>query len=434
MEQVADEVKALRTCMNDLISVLALPAIWSGGETSQMCRTLLDALLGMLRLDFAYIRLGEAIGAGTPIEMVQVAQRRNVPDQSADVGRALHPWLTADPPTVPLVVPNPVGDGKVSIAPLRLGFQDDMGVLVAASARPGFPTPTEKLLLDVAANQAVIGLQEARRLIEQKRIAQELDRRVAERTRELIAVNETLRKTQTDLAHVTRVTTLGELTASIAHEVNQPLAAVVSSGDACVNWLAATPPNIEKAQECARQIVRDGFRAGEIVARIRMLTKKAAPVKAPVDLNEAIQEVLAIMTLEAHRHQVAMRTELAAGLPTVEGDRVQLQQVLLNLVMNGIEAMQPVADRPRELIVQSRKEASGLIGVAVSDTGIGLDPQSMARLFETFYTTKPDGLGMGLSICRSIIEAHGGRLWVTANLPRGAVFQFRLPVSTSITP
>ena len=193
MEQTADEIKRLQGCINDLISVLALPALWSGYETSQIVSTLLDVLLGMLRLDFVYVRLSEAID-GAPIEAVRLAQHRNLTVQPQEVGRALTRWLTGDPPTSPLVMPNPIGEGEVSIAPFRLGLQEEVGVLVAGSWRADFPTEIEKLLLRVAANQAAIGLQEARRITDQNRTAEELEQQVVERTRQLTVANEELRK------------------------------------------------------------------------------------------------------------------------------------------------------------------------------------------------------------------------------------------------
>jgi len=240
---------------------------------------------------------------------------------------------------------------------------------------------------------------------------------------------EALQKAQAELAHVTRVTMMGELATSIAHEVNQPLAAVVTNGNACQRWLAGAPPNLDEARECLRRIIRDGNRASEVIARIRALVKKSSPAKTRLDLSEAIQEVLLTTNTEARRHRVLVRTELAAGLPAVRGDRVQLQQVILNLVMNGIESMKAVAERPRELVIESRLHESGQVLVAVRDSGVGLEPQSLERVFEAFYTTKTEGMGMGLSISRSIIEAHGGRLWATANHDHGATFQFALPTN-----
>jgi PAS domain S-box-containing protein len=245
---------------------------------------------------------------------------------------------------------------------------------------------------------------------------------------------EALHQAQAELAHITRVMTMGELTASIAHEVNQPLAALVTNANAGLRWLAGKPPNLEEARECLRRIIRDGHRAGEVITRIRSLVKKSAPAKTWLDLNDTIQEVLLITNAEARRHQVVVRTELAAALPPVRGDRVQVQQVLLNLVMNGIEAMKEVTDRPRELLIRSRPEASSHVLVAVQDRGIGLDEQRLERVFEAFYTTKREGMGMGLPISRSIIEAHGGRLWPTAHRDDGATFQFTLPTEGGSQP
>jgi two-component system, LuxR family, sensor kinase FixL len=238
---------------------------------------------------------------------------------------------------------------------------------------------------------------------------------------------EALRKSQDELAHVTRVMTMGELASSIAHEVNQPLSAVVTNGNASLRWLAGQPPNLDEARECLRRIIRDGNRASEVIARIRALAKKSSLEKASLNLNETIQEVLALTSNEARKSRVWLRTELAAGLPPVRGDRVQLQQVILNLVVNGIEAMKGVTDRPRELLIKSDQYESDKVLVAVQDTGIGLDPESLDRIFKAFYTTKPEGMGMGLSISRSIIEAHGGSLWARHNDGFGATFQFALP-------
>jgi PAS domain S-box-containing protein len=245
---------------------------------------------------------------------------------------------------------------------------------------------------------------------------------------------EALHQAQAELAHINRVMTMGELASSIAHEVNQPLAALVTDANAGLRWLAGKPPDLEEARACLRRIIRDGNRAGDVITRLRSLVKKSAPAKARLDLNDTIQEVLLITEPEARRHRVFVRTELAAALPPVRGDRVQLQQVILNLVMNGIEAMKEVTDRPRELLIRSRPEESSRVLVAVQDRGIGLDEQSLERVFEAFYTTKPEGLGMGLSISRSIIEAHGGRLWPVAHSDYGATFQFTLPTEGGSQP
>jgi PAS domain S-box-containing protein len=692
MEHTADEIKNLKACINDLISVLALPAIWTGSEPSEILSTLLDVLLGMLRLDFAYARLSNSIGVA-PMELVRLAHSRNLTAQPQEIGQMLNPWLTGDPPTSPLRVPNPIGEGEVSIALLPLGLQDEVGVLVAGSKRADFPTETERLLLQVAANQAAIGLEEARLRSEQRRMSEELDQRVIERTRQLTVVNEELRqenierkraeealrkseerwravfensaagialanfsgrflaansayqkmlgyseeelrelsfldithedyreanaeldtqllegkreyfemekryrrkdgnliwarvyvslvpgtesisrfflaivediterkraedalrhseadlaeaqrlshtgsfgwrtstgeiiwseesfrifeydpanckptvelvlqrihpedialvqqtidrasrdgtdwdlehrllmpdgsvkyvhvvthavrdesgklefvgavldvterkqaeealhKAQAELAHVTRVTTLGEMTASIAHEINQPLAAVVNNASACLRWLAAS--NLEEARQSAALVIADGHRAGEIINRIRALINKAPPQKDWLDINETIIEVIALARSEAQKNRVSLQSQLSSDLPLILADRIQLQQVILNLMINAIEAMNGINDAPRELLVSSAKGDSQGVLVTVRDSGPGLDPKSLDHLFDAFYTTKPQGMGMGLAISRSIIEAYGGRLWATANEGRGATFQFTLP-------
>jgi len=226
------------------------------------------------------------------------------------------------------------------------------------------------------------------------------------------------------------VATLGEMTASISHEINQPLGAMVNNANACLRWLAAS--KLEEARQSAMLIAADGYRAGEIVARIRALARKAPPRKDWLDINKTIQEVIALTRSEVQGNNVSLKTRLGGNVPPILGDRIQLQQVLLNLMMNAIEAMRGVDDGlPRELWVDSEEVESTNVLVAVRDSGPGLDAESLDRLFETFYTTKPEGLGMGLAISRSIIEAHGGRLWATANAPYGgAVFQFTLPIGS----
>src|SRR5262249_5186855 len=238
---------------------------------------------------------------------------------------------------------------------------------------------------------------------------------------------EALRTAQAELAHVARVATLGELAASIAHEINQPLGAVVNNASACVRWLAAQ--NVEAARQSALRVVADGHRASDIIGRIRALAQKAPPHKDWLDLNATIRDVLALAHSEVQRHGVLVETQLAAEVPRMLGDRIQLQQVLLNLVMNAIEALSGVSAGPRTLWVSSECGAAPEVVIAVRDSGPGLEPEGLARLFEAFYTTKPQGLGLGLAISRRIIEAHGGRLWASANNDHGATFQFTLPTA-----
>jgi PAS domain S-box-containing protein len=239
---------------------------------------------------------------------------------------------------------------------------------------------------------------------------------------------EKLQKAQTELARVTRVMTLGEMTASISHEVNQPLAAVVNAAGACLRWLGGSTPNLDEARRAAEWIIKEGNRAAEVIRRVRSLAKNVEPQKEPLDINGIVDEVMALVQRELATRQVRWRLELAPALPTVFADRVQLQQVIINLVMNGVEAMQPIADRPHELLIRSYQDEGGRAAVDVVDSGVGISADSADRLFNAFFTTKSGGMGIGLSICRSIIEAHGGRLSAANNPGPGARFQFTLPM------
>jgi PAS domain S-box-containing protein len=240
-----------------------------------------------------------------------------------------------------------------------------------------------------------------------------------------------LRDTQAELAHLNRVMTVGELTASIAHEINQPLAAIVMNGNAALRWLALDPPNLAKARDSAELIIRDGDRASNVIARIRGLLKKSPPSKTLLGLNEFVNDVVDLTQSEMVRNSVRLRLEFADDLPGVPGDRIQLQQVLLNLIVNAVEAMLTIEDRQRALLIATDLFDNTGVRVAVSDNGPGIDPQTADHLFDAFSTTKPQGMGMGLAISRSIIQAHGGRLWTEANDEFGATFQFTLPIVAS---
>jgi PAS domain S-box-containing protein len=242
-----------------------------------------------------------------------------------------------------------------------------------------------------------------------------------------------LRKAQAELAHVTRVTTLGELTASIAHEINQPLAAVIANADACLGWLQRSPPDLKAARRSVEWIIEDGTRASDVIRRVRALAKRTEVEMAPLDVNGVVREAVALVQREMASHAVSIRMELSSALPKIVGDRIQLQQVLINLIMNGIEAMEGVNDRPRELAIRSAASGDGAMLLSVSDCGVGVCEQSIDRLFTPFFTTKSSGMGMGLSICRSIIEAHGGRLSAAPNQGRGATFQITLPLDREET-
>jgi PAS domain S-box-containing protein len=527
MQNSPQEIKLLQSCINDLTSLLSLPAIWSGSNSSQIVISLLDAVVSMLRLDFAYARFLKN-GDRSATEVLRLANPQTTSVLPEDVGLAFKDSLTDASPTLPASIPNPIGEGEVFIAPLRLGLQDEIGFLVAASKRRDFPTRIETLLLQVAANQAVVGLgldtaerkRADERLREYEKAIENLEEmivvvdrdyryRVANRAYltyrglereklegrlvpellhaevwERIAkekmdealqgkvvkyeirydypklgkkdlsvsyfpiegpsgidrvvcvlqditdrkqAEEELRKAQAELAHVSRVTTLGELTASIAHEVNQPLAAIVTNGQASLRLLSRSKPDIDEARAALESMISDSLRASKVIKRIRALLKKTEPAKSTLSLNAAIREVIAIINEELKKNQISLVTELAPDLPLVIADRIQLQQVMLNLILNSNEAMSAPGWQTRELLLRSEQTGPDWVQVTVKDTGIGLGSNDHERVFDAFFTGKEGGLGLGLSISRTIIEDHGGRLWAMPNEGLGASFQFRLP-------
>jgi C4-dicarboxylate-specific signal transduction histidine kinase len=237
---------------------------------------------------------------------------------------------------------------------------------------------------------------------------------------------EALRQAQTDLAYASRLTTMGEFTASLAHEVKQPIAAAVTDANTCLRWITRDEPDLKEAREAAWRVVKDAKRAAEIINRVHLLFKKGTPRRELVDVNEVAREMVVLLGDEASRHSISVRTELAEHLPHVIGDRVQLQQVLMNLIVNGVDAMHDV-DGSRELIIKSQPAENNELLLSVSDTGVGLPRHQADQIFNAFFTTKTHGTGMGLRISRSIIESHGGRLWAADNSPRGASFCFTLP-------
>jgi len=547
------ETERLKRCINDLISVLALPAIWTGSDPTHVLSTLLEALRGMLGLDLVYARMNGPHGEA-PLEVVRVAGADSFTVRAHDIGLMLDERLGADSRNWPPVTRHVIDGTEVSIVAMPLGLQGEMGALMAASGRADFPRQTERLVLGVAPNQAAIGLREARLLSDQKRLATELDQRVARRTAELTAANqalrqselnlrqmtetipvmlwsatadgaidycnarlldytgcsaaavmgsgwtkllhpddveqtvrewiccvttgapyrvevrifhradgtyrwcvtnarplldqqgrilkwhgavvdmhdwkqaqEALRDTQAELAHMTRVLTMGELTAAIAHEINQPLSGIITNASTSLRMLAGDPPNVDGALETARRTIRDANRASDVITRLRELYAKKEAATESVDLNEATREVIALSMGVAQKDGVIPRTELAADLPRVSGDRVQLQQVVLNLVRNALDAMSTVEGRPRELLIRTGRDAGGRVLLTVRDTGVGFQRESADRLFDPFYTTKTSGMGIGLSVSRSIIESHHGRLWAALNDGPGATFSFSIP-------
>jgi signal transduction histidine kinase len=731
IEQPVEEIKRLQRCVNDLVSILALPAMWTGGDPAHICQTLIDSLASILTLDFVYVRLNEEVG-GAPTEMARGA-RSAMPAE--EIGADLRHWFGDHPEAWPPVVRCRIGDEDLSIGALPLGFDGRLGIIVTGARRMDFPEQKERLLLTVAANQTSIALREAQAMCEQRRLAKELDRRVAQRTLELAQANEDLRreiaertraKTQlagenellqmvasgrvlaevlaalclfvedtagdcicgaylidwsipaflggtapslpasftasidglpvrpelclcgmaavekrqvisadlesdplwldtayrklllrhglrsvwstpilalsgrvlgtfaiyhrrpatpspaaqeliaqvthiasitieraqdeaalkrseaflaqgqhlsstgtfswrldtddirfseeanrifefdadsrvsleqiadrvhpediqllsetvefarrtggdvdyeirlrladasvkylrniahgsrdengrmeyigaiqdvtarrlseqalerarSELAHVARVATLGALTASIAHEVNQPLSGIITNAGTCLRMLNTNPPDVDGARETARRTIRDGNRASDVITRLRSLFSKKEFIQEPLDLNEATREVIALSLSELQRNRVIVHSELADDLPPITGDRVQLQQVLLNLVRNASDAMVGVEDRPRQLLIRTESEGSDHVRVTVRDAGVGIERRGMDKLFDAFYTTKSDGMGIGLSVSRSIIERHGGRLWVEPNDGPGATFAFSIP-------
>jgi PAS domain S-box-containing protein len=700
-EQASGEIKDLQRCINDLISLLALPAIWSGGDPSQVLHTLLDALMRVLRLDLVSVRLTDLVGE-TPVEIVRLAELREPVPSAHEICEALSQCLENGSRRWPPLLRNLMGEGDVSIVPLPLGLQGELGVIVAAAERTDFPRQTEALLLSVAANQASIGLQEARLLSHQKRLASELDQRVVQRTAELATANEELKKefaerrlaeerlgqeemelkrsevrkaaivdsaldcivtidhkgcitefnpaaehtfgyrrdevlgkhladviippslrenhrqgfarylatsearvlgkrmemtavradggefpvelaitriplegppsftghlrditerkraeqelrrsqaflaeaqhlsrtgsfswrvatdeitwseqlyrifqihrdarvtfeligtrihpedlpvfqehierarrdrsdvqlefrlqmpegavkyvhvaahirgdhgqpeyigavqdvterqsseealsrARSELSQVARVTSLGVLTASIAHEVNQPLSGIITNAGTCLRMLATDPPNVEGARETVRRTIRDGNRAADVISRLRALYGKKEPTIESVDLNEATREVLALSLSDLQRNRIIVQQELVDDLPLVAGDRVQLQQVILNLFRNASDAMSTIDDRPRDLLIRTEPDDDNRVRLSVSDVGIGFEPEATDKLFEAFYTTKDGGMGIGLSVSRSIIERHHGRLWAMPNSGPGVTFSFSVP-------
>jgi signal transduction histidine kinase len=537
-ELASGEVKHLQRCINDLVSLLALPAIWSGGDPSQVLHTLLDALIRMLRLDLVSVKLTDREG-DAPIEIIRIAERRGPMPSEHEICEALSRYLRGSSRKWPPQLRNLMGDGDVSIVPVPLGLQGELGEMMVAAEREDFPRQTESLLLNLAANQAYIGLQEARLRSQQKHIAElaeeklrrsetflaegqhlarvgsfswrvateeitwseqlyrifEFDvgtpltvekvysrvhpddihllQEVVERARRdgsninydyrllmpshlvkyvsMVAhatrdkdgrleymgavqdvtarrlSDEALSQARSELAHVARVTSLGVLTASIAHEVNQPLSGIITNAGTCLRMLATDPPNVDGARETARRTIRDGNRASEVITRLRALYGKKEPAIESVDLNEAMREVLALSLSELQKNRVIVQQELAEGLPPVAGDRVQLQQVILNLLRNASDAMSAVDDRPRQLLIRTEEDEHDQVRLTVQDAGVGFPFEAADRLFESFHTTKNDGMGIGLSVSRSIIESHHGRLWGALNNGPGAAFSFSIP-------
>jgi PAS domain S-box-containing protein len=544
------EVKRLQRCMNDMIGVLALPAAWRGCEPAEILSTLADSLMGMFRLDLVYAHV--IIEADKePLKVVRAGPSH----RTDEIAHSLDDWLKEQQFGQASQTQLTLAGQQISIVPMGMGVEGAaLGSIVVGSGRAGFPEQTERVVLNVAANQTAAALQQIQHLNEQKQVASELDRRVAERTRELAKANEelqlqvgllqqlpvsawtlnpdgtpdfvnrvwlefagqtldfirshpeawmtavhpddremaaksfwegvhsgksfafetrslraqdgtwrwhlqqavvlrdsegkvlkfvgtttdiddqkraeeALRQAQGDLARINRVTTMGELAASLAHEIKQPISGAITNANVCLRKLGRDEPNLDEVRAGVTRIARDAQRAAEIIDKIRAQFEKGTPSQQTIDLGEMIPETVAILRDEAVRHNISIRTELAADLPQIVGDRLQLQQVVMNLIVNGIEAMKDT-DGTREIVIKSQRAENEQILISISDTGVGLPPQVAEKIFDPFFTTKAHGTGMGLRISRSIIESHGGRLWAVASSGRGATFQFNLPAAS----
>ena len=420
---MADENLRLRAALRDLVALSTIPAGWIGIEPRTIAAGLADILAGSLGFDFAFVRLLDTTG-GVAIDVTSGCATREFLD-----------WLqvqlsTFDGSLRRQIIPNVVGydDRLKSLRGIIIpvGFNAYAGVVAAGCERSNFPTETDRMLLTVAANHAATAFRSANLILERRRAEEEvrkardeLEMKVMERTAEL-------QRTMAELAHMNRLATAGILLASIAHEINQPLTGIVMGAIAARRWLALREPGIEEARDALDQIESAGHRAGEIITSLRGMFKKEAQARNPIDINKLIFTVLAIVRQELQKLGVELRTELDESLPALEGDRVQLQQVVLNLVMNAIEAM-PVA--PRILSIRSCISKPNFVHVAVEDTGTGIDPSNHDHIFNPMFTTKERGMGIGLSICHSIIESHNGRIWVTRGIDKGSIFQFELPTN-----
>jgi signal transduction histidine kinase len=420
---MADENLRLRAALRDLVALSTIPAGWIGIEPRTIAAGLADILAGSLDFDFAFVRLLDPTGEVT-IDVTSGCATTEFLD-----------WLQAQFSTFDgslrrQINPNVVGfdDRLKSLRGIviPIGFNAYAGLVAVGCERSNFPTETDRMLLTVATNHAATAFRSTN-LIHERRCAEEearkahdeLEMKVMERTAEL-------QRTMAELTHMNRLATAGVLLASIAHEINQPLTGIVMQAGAARQWLALREPSIEKARDALDQIESDGLRAGEIITSLRGMFKKETQARNPVDINRLIFTVLAIVRHELQKHEVELRTELDESLPSLEGDRVQLQQVVLNLVMNAVEAMQVA---PRILSIRSCVSKPNFVHVAVEDTGTGIDPSNHDHIFNPMFTTKERGMGIGLSICDSIIDSHNGRIWVTQGIDKGSIFQFELPTN-----
>jgi C4-dicarboxylate-specific signal transduction histidine kinase len=429
------EIRDLKACIGDLLGILTLPAVWSGASLTRIASHLADVLTDALRADFVLVRL-EGFDRDNAIEISRNSV--NWADQiSIEIlNSMLSVWLSSSAEDLSDVTRIQHNSEELSFIYSGIGLQNEFGVAVVGARRAEFPQQTERLLLKATVNQAVVCLQDNARLLEQQRRAAELDRLVGLKTAELAASHDKLVREITErthieatLAHANRVAIIGQMSAAISHELRQPLASVVTSSSAALNWLGSEPPNISEARQALQRIAAEGLRAGEILDRTRRLMKKEPPKREAVDLNALLVETMALVMPHARSRRVSIQTELDDHLPTIFVDRVQIQQVVLNLLSNAVEAVGATDSSSRDVHLMSSYLPPSVAKIAVSDTGPGIPHENLTRLFDAFFTTKADGLGLGLAICRSIVESHGGHLWAEAGLSGGATFHVSLPVN-----
>jgi C4-dicarboxylate-specific signal transduction histidine kinase len=423
---MADENVRLRAALRDLVALSTLPAGWIGIEPRTIAAGLADILTGSLGFDFAFVRFLDSTGGAT----IDVA--------TGSATREFLDWLqgqlsTRDESLRKQIMPDVIGleDGSKQQrgVVIPIGFHAHAGLVAVGCERSDFPTQADRMLLTVAANHAATAFRSANLIHERRRAEEEarqardeLETKVTERTAEL-------QRAMTELTHMNRVATAGVLSGSIAHEINQPLSAIVADASAARSWLARTEPEVNEACAALDSIETACRRAADIITSLREMFKKEAQARVPTDINKLISTVLAIVRSELQKHRVELSIQLHDSLPTLKGDRVQLQQVVLNLVVNAIEAMQSV--EPRILSIRSCVSKPNFIHVSIEDTGTGVDPSKEDQIFKPMFTTKERGMGIGLSICRSIIESHNGRIWLTRGIESGSVFQFELPTDAS---
>jgi signal transduction histidine kinase len=423
---MADENLRLRAALRDLVALSTIPAGWIGIEPRTIASGLADILTGSLGFDCAFVRLLDPT-AGATIDVTSGGATREFLD-----------WLQAQLTTLDdtlgkRIIPNVVAfdDSPKSLRGIviPIGFNAYAGLVAVGCERSDFPTETDRMLLTVAANHAATAFRSANLVDERRRAEEEVRKARDELEMKVIERTAELQRTMAELTHTNRVATAGVLSASIAHEISQPLTGIVIAATAARRWLALKEPSVKEALAMLDKIENDGIRAGEIITSLRAMFKKETQARNPIDINKLICMVLAIVRHELRKHGVELRTELDESLPALEGDGVQLQQVVLNLVMNAIEAMQSVA--PRILSIRSCVSKPNFVHVAVEDTGTGIDPSNRDHIFNPMFTTKERGMGIGLSICHSIIAGHNGRIWVTRGIDKGSIFQFELPTNVS---